>query len=520
LTIQAKQPIILLMSMSRTTSIPVLDGIHLDRRGQTPIYAQVAAAIRERIQSGRLAGGAKLPATRELADALRVNRATAVEAYRLLREDGWVRSGVGSGTFVVARESDEAATPAAESSFWSLRLEDLPRPEHDRGPTSISADTIRLTSPTADPAAFPLQDFREVLDEIFRREGSACLDYGPPDGYPPLREILATRLERQGVHVDPSQVLLTNGSQQGLELIFRLLAPPGRTLLIEEPTYPLALRTARALKLSVRSVPLDDEGLRLDLLARILDETRAGMLYTMPVFQNPTGLTLSRDRRARLLALAAERGLPIVEDHFDADLDYKGDAPPPLLAEGSPPNVVVLGTFSKILFPGLRVGWIVMPEPLIGPLSEMKVCADLSGGLLTQMALYEFCRRGLLDAHLERIRERNGARLAAMLSALDAHMPSGVRWTRPTGGMCLWVRLPKGLDADEVAGEALRRGVAVSPGTAFHTSGGGWDGLRLCFIREDDERIRAGIRLLAGTIEDGISRRPARESEGAAAPIL
>jgi 2-aminoadipate transaminase len=244
------------------------------------------------------------------------------------------------------------------------------------------------------------------------------------------------------------------------------------------------------------------------------------MLYTMPVFQNPTGLTLSRDRRTRLLALASERGLPIVEDHFDAELDYRGDAPPPLLAQGSPQNVVMLGTFSKILFPGLRVGWIVVPEPLIGPLSEMKVCADLSGGLLTQMALYEFCRRGLLDTHLARIRERNGSRLAAMNSALDAHMPPGVRWTRPTGGMCLWLRLPKGLDADELAGEALRRGVAVSAGTAFHTNGGGWDGLRLCFIREDEERIRTGIRMLAETIESGIARRSPRESEGAAAPIL
>lgn len=508
------------MDVKANRAISILDGVQLDRASDEPLYVQVAAAIRERVQSGALPGGSKLPATRDLAGALSINRATAVEAYRLLREDGWVRSGVGSGTFVVSRD-DEDATPATSGGgFWSSRMEDLPRPEHGRTQPAADPQTIRLTSPTADPAAFPLQEFREVLDEIFRREGAGCLDYGPPDGYAPLREVLAERLARQNVRVDPSQILLTNGSQQGLELIFRLLVPQGRTLLIEEPTYQLALRTARALRLNVRAVGLDAEGLRLDALTRILDETRAGMLYTMPVFQNPTGLTLSPERRARLLALTADRGLPIVEDHFDAELDYRGDAPPPLLAEGSPQNVVMLGTFSKILFPGLRVGWIVVPEPLIGPLSEMKVCADLSGGLLTQMALYEFCRRGLLDTHLSRIRERNGARLAAMLGALEASMPSGVRWTRPTGGMCLWLRMPKGLDADEVAREALRRGVAVSAGTAFHTNGGGWDALRLCFIREDEERIRTGIRLLAKTIEDGIVRRPTRETEGAAAPIL
>jgi DNA-binding transcriptional MocR family regulator len=511
---------ILSVKAKKHGSILALDGIHLNRSGDEPLYVQVAAAIRGRIQSGAMPGGSKLPATRDLALALTINRTTAVEAYRLLREDGWVRSGVGSGTFVVSRESEEEAPVTSRSGFWSSRMEDLPRPEHGRAQPVADAATIRLTSPTADPAAFPLQEFREVLDEIFRREGAGCLDYGPPDGYAPLREVLAERLARQGVQVDPPRILLTNGSQQGLELIFRLLVPQGRTLLIEEPTYQLALRTARALRLNVRAVGLDDEGLRLDALSRSLDETRAGMLYTMPVFQNPTGLTLSPERRTRLLALASERGLPIVEDHFDAELDYRGDAPPPLLAEGSPQNVVLLGTFSKILFPGLRVGWIVVPEPLIGPLSEMKVCADLSGGLLTQMALYEFCRRGLLDTHLSRIRERNAARLAAMLGALEAHMPSGVRWTRPTGGMCLWLHLPKGLDADELAGEALRRGVAVSAGTAFHTNGGGWDGLRLCFIREDEERIRAGIRQLALTIEDGIVRGHSRESEGAAAPIL
>ncbi len=209
-----------------------------------------------------------------------------------------------------------------------------------------------------------MPEFRAALETVFQREGAGCLDYGPPDGYAPLRERIASRLSRQGVSVDPARVILVNGSQQGLELIMRLLVPQGRTLLIEEPTYNLALRAARALKLPVRGIPLDEEGLRLDALDRALDDVAAGMLYTMPVFQNPTGLTLSRDRRSRLLKTAAEHGLPIVEDHFDAELDYRGDAPPPLLAEGSPPNVVLLGTFSKILFPGLRVGWLVVPEPL------------------------------------------------------------------------------------------------------------------------------------------------------------
>ncbi len=505
--------------MNRSNDLLV--GIHLDRSSEKPLYLQLASMIRARIVDGALVEAKKLPSTRDASEALGVHRATVVEAYRHLRDQGWVRSGVGSGTYVVRRGDGGALDPAhPEASFWSSRLGDLPRAEPGRAHSSVPADTIRLTSPTADPAAFPFPEFRDALDQVFHREGPSCLDYGPPDGYAPLREGIAARLARQGVVVDPARVILVNGSQQGLELTMRLLVPQGRTLLIEEPTYNLALRAARALRLPVRGIPLDEEGLRLDALERVLDEVPAGMLYTMPVFQNPTGLTLSRDRRTRLLKTAAEHGLPIVEDHFDAELDYRGDAPPPLLAEGSPPNVILLGTFSKILFPGLRVGWLVVPEPLIGPLSEMKVCADLSSGLLTQMALAEFCRRGGLDAHLEKIRKRNASRLHSMLEALESQMPRGARWTRPSGGMTLWMWLPRGLDSETVSDEAVSRGVAVNPGTAFHIDGGGRDGLRLCYIREDEERIRQGVRLLAQTIREQMARSPSRDREGAAAPIL
>jgi len=473
------------------------------------------------MRSGLLPPGTRLPATRVVAERLRVNRATVVESYHLLRRDGWVRSGVGSGTFVMARGATlERGRTAQERAFWSPRLVALPKPEIARAAAIQPEGTIRFTSMTADPAAFPVPEFREALDEVFRREGPSCLDYGPPDGYRPLRDVIAERLARQGVAVDPSRVILVNGSQQGLELILRLLVPKGRTLLLEEPTYHLALRTARSLRMPIHGVPLDGEGLRIDLLRQALEATDAGMLYTMPVFQNPTGITMSPERRGLLLSLAEEKGLPIVEDHFDAELDYEGKAPPPLLAEGFPPGVTLLGTFSKILFPGLRVGWLVAPESLVGPLSEMKVCADLSSGLLTQMALAEFCRRGALDRHLEMIRERNRSRLGAVLQALETEMPDGCSWTRPAGGMTLWLRLPDGVDAEGVAEEALRRGVAVNPGPVFCAGDGGRDGVRLCFVREDEPRLREGVKRLAGAVRDRVGMTAARERNGAAAPTL
>ncbi len=500
-------------------TIRSIEGIHLDRQEGDALYLQLAQGIVKRILSGGLPVGARLSSTREAAEALGVNRATVVEAYRWLKDEGWVRSGVGAGTFVCSGRRDRASSGGADH-FWERWVESSPRPLPPASLPDAPADLIRLTSPTADPAAFPIEDFREIVDGIFAREGPACLDYAPPDGYPPLRELIAERLRTRGVEVDARRVVLVNGSQQGMELIFRLLLARGGTLLVEEPTYQHAIRTARSLGVPARGVPIDSDGLRIDRLESILEDSEGGLLYTMPVFQNPTGLSLSDERRARLLALAAERRMPILEEHFDAELDYRGETPRPLLAEGAPRHVILLGTFSKILFPGLRVGWLVVPEPLIGPLSEMKVCADLSGVLLTQMALYEFCRRGMLDEHLTRMRERNGLRLQAMLAALEEEMPAGVSWTRPTGGMTLWMRLPAGVDSDRVSDEATRRGVAVNAGSLFYLDGGGRDGLRLCFVREDEERIRKGIRILAETLVDEFARRPAREREGAAAPIL
>lgn len=231
--------------MNRSNDLLV--GVHLDRSSKKPLYLQLASMIRGRILEGGLPEAARLPSTRDASEALGVHRATVVEAYRHLRDQGWVRSGVGSGTYVVRRGDGGTTDPGhPETSFWSSRLSDLPRAEAGRQQNPVPLGAIRLTSPTADPAAFPFPEFRDALDRVFLREGPRCLDYGPPDGYAPLREVIAARLARQGVVVDPSRVILVNGSQQGLELIMRLLVPQGRALLIEEPTYHLALRAARA----------------------------------------------------------------------------------------------------------------------------------------------------------------------------------------------------------------------------------------------------------------------------------
>jgi DNA-binding transcriptional MocR family regulator len=526
----------------------------LVRGGGAPLYRQIAIAIRARILAGTLTAEVKLPSSRELAKRLRVHRRTVIAAFQLLEREGLVRSGVGQGTFVsdhpdereagpprsrsaplvrattqgTRRSGDgdglppapRAATPEAETAGLFSWEAFLRRPE---GPADLwrfvgregtAPGAIRFTGATADPALFPTDDFRGVLDDAFRLYGSGALEYGPTEGYGPLREWVAARLRDRGVRVDPDEVMIVSGSQQGLDLVARLLLHDGDAVMVEEPGYPNGFRVFQAAGARAVGVPLDDEGLRLDLLERVARRDGPRLLYTMPNFQNPTGLSLADDRTGPLLDLCGRLGMPVVEDQFDADLFYEGPLPRPLKAVDDRGLVLLLGSFSKILFPGLRLGWLVVPRPLLPALQELKQMTDFSSGLLAQCAMDLYCRRGLLDGHLERVRVIYGARLRVMLRAMEEEFPPDMRWTRPRGGLTLWVSLPPGLDALDLWAQARREGVDFTPGPVFFPSGGGNGHFRLSYIRETEERIRRGIALLGALVKATLARGAAPSAAG------
>jgi len=374
----------------------------------------------------------------------------------------------------------------------------------DRG----AANPIRFMGATADPSLFPTEEFRGVLDEVFRDLGASALDYGPPEGYGPLREWVAERLRGRGVDVDADCVLIVSGSQQGLDLLARLLVREGEAVFVEEPGYTNGFHLFQSTGARTVGIPLDGGGLRLDLLAARAERVPPRLLYVMPIFQNPTGLCLAEDRRVPLLELCARRRIPVIEDQFDADLFYEGGPPAPLKAADARGQVVLLGSFSKMLFPGLRLGWMAVPRALLAPLRELKQVSDFASGLFAQCAMHLFCRRGLLDQHLERVRGIYGGRLRAMLGAMEACFPPAASWTRPRGGLTLWVTLPPGVDALELLPAARREGVDLSPGALFYPNGGGAGEIRLSWIREPEERIRRGIEVL-GSLLAGLGERVA-----------
>lgn len=354
--------------------------------------------------------------------------------------------------------------------------------------------------------AFPVEAFERAARQVLEHDGASALQYGVTEGYRPLREMLARHMHRYGIPATAENVLITTGAQQGLDLVARLLLNPGDRVLTEAPTFLGAIQAFRACQAEFITVPVDDEGLQVDLLEEAL---RAGpkLLYVLPNFQNPTGVTLSERRRLHIVGLCSRYGVPILEDDPYGQLRYEGEHLTPLIVldaryHGAPRSaglrgdVLYLGTLSKTLAPGLRVGWVVAPQELIEKLVILKQGCDLHTSSFCQQVAYETARGGFLDGHVRVLRSIYGERRDAMLAALERHFPPSARWTHPSGGLFLWVTLPAGVDSAELLEEALQHDVAFVPGRACFPDGAGRETLRLNFSFLPPPRIEEGIRRL------------------------
>jgi 2-aminoadipate transaminase len=509
--------------------------IPLDRRGPVPLARQIQAHLERLIREGALAPGVKLPATRELARSLGVNRATVVLAYEELVASGWARSHVGQGTFVAgARPSagdgadagpapERGPRPPARSGLdWSAFLSRharLVEVEIERRrtllPPSPAGDLISFAGGMPDSALFPTDAFRRVLNEVVREEGDALLQYYPVEGYPPLRRYLAGSLLRFGLQARPEEILVVNGSQQGFDLIARTFLDPGDAVAIEQPTYPRALQVFRAAGAALLGVPWTAEGPDVEALERRLARRAPKFFYCQPTCHNPTGQAMTPETAARLLAVAARHQVPIVEDGFDPALSWAARPPGPLKARDREGVVIYIGTFSKILFPGLRLGWLIAPPPVIERLAAAKQLADLHTSALLQAAVHRFCERRLLERHLARVAREYARRRALLLEALRRRMPDDVTWTEPQGGFSLLLTLPAGLSAPALLPRAVERGVAYTPGGAFFADAeAGERTLRLSFSAVPAARIEEGVRRLGEVI-----REARRRVRAAPAPV-
>lgn len=364
-------------------------------------------------------------------------------------------------------------------------------------------EVISFAGGLPSPATFPIQRMREATDKVFAEAPQAALQYGPTEGFTPLREWIAARHSRDGVTIRPGQVLVTTGSQQGLDLLGKVLIDEGSKVLVETPSYLGALQAFSLFQPAFSAMCSDDEGIVVDALDEA--QLRGGrFMYCLPNFQNPTGRRLSLERRRALIARARAAGVLVVEDDPYGELGYQGEQLPSLLSM-DPDNVVYMGSFSKVLAPGLRLGYLIAPEALHAKLVQAKQAADLHTPSFSQRIVFEAVQGGFLDRHIPEIRKLYGDQCDLMLSALQRHFPAEAKWNRPAGGMFIWVTLPEGIDASALLARAIEQNVAFVPGAPFFAVDPQPNTLRLSFVTVSAEKIEQGMARLGALVREEIA---------------
>ncbi|MDD4903285.1 MAG: PLP-dependent aminotransferase family protein [Candidatus Bipolaricaulis sp.] len=485
------------------------------REGQ-PLHTQIADSLRARIEKGELVGGERLPTTRDLAKDLGVSRSTVVRAYEQLAREGRVEGRVGMGTVV----SVGVAAPQKERINWNLLL--TPRVQE---PDSEYAQIHRMLSQTdllsfagglPSPEFFPGDAFQQLSDEVLRQQGAKLLQWCPIEGYPPLRSWIAERL---GSPME--NVMVLSGSTQGIHLLTQAFLEPGDTVLVEAPTYAGAIQAFRGAGARIVSIPSGPNGIDLEQLEAALDRVRAKFLYIVPTYHNPTGGCLPIAEREALVTLAAQRGLPIVEDDPYSTLRYDGPHYPSLYSLDPSECVIYLSTFSKSVFPGLRIGWIAAPTKLLPRLVSLRNLIDLFTNSLAQGSLYEFCKRGMFDAHLQRVRSEYVERRDAMVAALRRYVPTA-SFDVPHGGLFVWVKLPQETDARRLLEEAIDLRLGFITGPLFYPETEGRDRIRLSFACHPPKRIVDGMRRLGLALQRSLpserASSPERDDKSPSAP--
>jgi 2-aminoadipate transaminase len=495
--------------------------IQLDRGSDLPLYLQIHNQLRDAIVRGDLVEGQRLPPERQLARRLEVNRTTVVNAYRELAADGLVEGHVGRGTVVCWTDAHPSQPSGARPLAWSQQFSSAIQWSgqalvQEAADLSAEPGVISLASGVPAPELYPLDAFRTACNDFLSGPVRDLLANCPVEGFQPLRQWLADWLNSLGAHVSAENVLITAGSTQGLALVSAALIEPGDEVAVELPSSLAALQSFSLARARLLGVPLDGDGLRTDILAEMLERHRPKFLYTLPTFQNPTGATLSLARRQQLLHQAEQHGLPIVEDDPYSALYFDAPPPPPLKAFDQYGYVIYIGTFSKLLFPGLRLGWIAAPRPVIERLALVKRNTDLFANTLAQGAAWHFLSGLDWTAYLLRLRAAYRQRRDAMLEALRRHAPVGLRWQIPAGGFYVWAHLPEGISAQSVLAQAHQTGVAFLPGEPFCVDGSGRGSVRLNFSYAPTEDIEEGIRRFAQALSEALRRR----HEGHGAPVV
>lgn len=481
---------------------------HLDSSSHVPIYRQLGLYLRQLMENGELHQGDRLPPTRELASKLGLNRTTVSAAYDILESEGLIKGEVGRGSYVSA-----TPRPRTETLNWSRAL----TPSLSTGAGTTAAGVINFSSSRPSERLFPIEEFRESCREVLDNKNLRTLmQLGSPGGYEPLRCYLLERAVDGGFARKSDDILITNGCQQSLDLLRRALVRAGDKVAVEEPVYPGLKNLFLEGGAELIGMAADGDSFDLNSLQRALDAGPKVLVVT-PSFQNPTGATLSAADRAEICRHSRAAGVPVIEIDIYSELAYSADNRPPRLKELDA-HVILLGSFSKVAFPGVRVGWIIAPRPVIARATELKQLADLHTDHLSQAFLLRFAESGRLERHREVVIAAAKEKLRALEQSCRRFL-TGCTYNMPGGGMNMWIRLPADLDAVALRGLAQQAGIDYLPGRYFSVSRPLDSALRLSFAGLEPNEIRKGIEILGRLIRDAVQVRDGRDKQPALALV-
>lgn len=484
--------------------------ILLNRNADTPIYLQIKNQIKDLIFSGVLPADFSLPPERNLANTLGVNRSTVIRAYQELKADGLIGAHVGKGTVVLPQIfeplpiKDCQVNPIQWYQFFNENI--ISDTEHiisDIMASNGSKNIISFAGGFPNPLLFPIKVIKEIQLELFQNKSLDMFMHSPVEGHYPLRQSISQLLGKRQIAAAPKEIMILSGSQQGLDFSARVFIRPGDTVIVEEPTFFGAIQIFRSAGARIIGVPIDKNGIRTDMLDALLIKHKPKFIYTLPTFQNPSGVTMTLERRKQLLNLAYQHQVPIIEDDPYGELRYDNSAVPPLKALDRHGYVLYLSTFSKVLFMGLRIGWIAASPQVLYKFGHLKQLTDLHVNTPGQFLLDSFIRKGHYEEHLALLRKEYSARRDLMLEALEEYRAPGVSWNNPEGGCYIWCRLPENVIRHKLVANAAQKGVIFLPGeTCFPDGTQGENYIRLNYTFSQPEQIWQGIKSLMQAVQE------------------
>jgi len=483
--------------------------VNLDEGKKEPIYIQIINQIIEKIDNNNLRPGDMLPSTRKLAEILGIHRATVSLAYQELWSLGFIE--LNPGVCAKVRKRANIATKTCSIHKSNIDWQKNSSQESNnimetyiKVNTSVenedSSEYIDFSTLNMDTKIFPVENFRTCLNETIKKNGTELFQYGDPLGYQPLREYISYHLKNHGISVSPEEVFITNGTQQAIDLVLRMIAEPGKSVAIEAPTYKEIIPLIKHFKLEAMEIPIDKNGMNLSILEEKIKVKKPVLIYTMPNFQNPTGVTTDQIHREKLIYIAEKYRIPILEDGFEEEMKYFGKVVLPIKSMDKHNVVIYCSTFSKVLFPGIRVGWIAADEECIKRLTALRHFSEISLSMVLQAGMYNFCIRGFYDKHINKLHRIYRKRMQIALNSLNKYVNKDLaEWIEPIGGYFIWLKLKEkpSLCLDKVFN---MYGIKVSLGNNYFFSVTSDTYLRLSISALSEEEMVEGIKRLGNAI--------------------